>query len=294
MANWGDPALAPVRRLDARALVAALAADAGVRLEVLGPAPGGQVGAAYVRWPDGREGVLTCASPGSAGRLQRTDELLKLARLRGIPVPAYELIADLPDAVAIVQERLPGDQPDRADLPLVRAMVDLNERFAGLLADRPDVPAPELYLTKSGPGFCVHESLRVHSRRSQALLDWITEVGRQGPSTMSGDDLVHLDFHPENVLVRHNAISGIVDWDGIGRGDRHFGLVTLRFALVGGDPAAARWVDDRIDATLDDETLLLYQAHMSLRMVDWAIRHFTAADIERWLDFTEDLSRSWG
>ena len=28
-------------------------------------------------------------------------------------------------------------------------------------------------------------------------------------------------------------------------------------------------------------------AHMSLRMTDWAIRHFTPADVEHWLDLAE-------
>jgi aminoglycoside phosphotransferase (APT) family kinase protein len=280
-----------VRRLDVRGLVDGVAERAGVRLEVLGATSGGQVGAAYVRWPDGRQGVLTVGS----GDLKLTVEVLALARLRGIPVPAYELIVELPDGVAIVQQRLPGERPERADLRLVQAMVEINERFAGLLADRPDVPVPDLHLRTSGPGFCLHESLRAHSVRSQRLLDWILEVGREEPSVMAGDDLVHLDFHPDNLLVdATGGISGIVDWDGIGRGDRRFALVTLRYALIDAEPAVTRWLDDRIDRVLDEDLLRLYQAHMSLRMVDWAIRHFGAAELERWLDFAEEISLSWG
>jgi aminoglycoside phosphotransferase (APT) family kinase protein len=41
---------------------------------------------------------------------------------------------------------------------------------------------------------------------------------------------VHGDFHHENLLIRDGRITG-VDWDGAGRGDRRFDLVTLRFGL---------------------------------------------------------------
>jgi aminoglycoside phosphotransferase (APT) family kinase protein len=104
---------------------------------------------------------------------------------------------------------------------------------------------------------------------------------------------VHMDFHPGNVLVdRTGAVTGIVDWDGAGRGDHRFALVTLRFdlAVPGVDAqdrsarsAAARWLDNRIDDLFDDATLRAYWAHMGLRQVDWAIRHHGPDDVDRWL-----------
>ena len=42
---------------------------------------------------------------------------------------------------------------------------------------------------------------------------------------------MHLDFHPGNVLVDGGRVTGVVDWDGAGRGDRLFDLVTLRFEV---------------------------------------------------------------
>jgi aminoglycoside phosphotransferase (APT) family kinase protein len=105
---------------------------------------------------------------------------------------------------------------------------------------------------------------------------------------MVGDDLVHLDFHTGNVLTDAGRITGIVDWDGIGRGDRRFALVTLRFdahvRLPGADLA---WFDELLESTLDPAVLRLYWAHMALRQVDWSIRHHTPADTEHWLDFAE-------
>ncbi|WP_020579554.1 aminoglycoside phosphotransferase family protein [Actinopolymorpha alba] len=286
-----DPALAPVSKLDAETLVAAVNHHAGVKLTLLGSAPGGQVGAAYVRWEDGHDGVLTRGpnpSEQSLRHLQLTAEVLQLARAKGIPVPAYDLIARLPDALAIVQERLAGSIPRHVDRNLLEAMVAFNERFASLLTDRPDVPSPDMYLRRSGPGFCVHESLVRYDARTRRLLGWVRDVGHNTSRTMAGDDLVHLDFHPGNVLVDDaGEITGVIDWDGIGRGDRGFALVTLRFDLASraGDPATAGWLDDILDDLLDPDILRTYWAHMSLRMVDWSIRHYGPADVTHWLDF---------
>ncbi|MEQ4204683.1 aminoglycoside phosphotransferase family protein [Actinopolymorpha sp. B9G3] len=287
-----DAALAPVRRLEPDRLVALVNAHTDARLTLVGPAPGGQVGAAYVRWSDGREGVLTWLPDGPVGQVRRTAEILALARERGLPVPVYDLIAEVPGALAIVQERLPGAPPSHPDRALVEQLVELVEGFAGLLADRPDVERPDMWLRGSGPGFCLHRPLELHNVRTRRLLEWVRTVGASEPTTMTGDDLVHLDYHPGNVLVAGSmpagggAITGIVDWDGIGRGDRRFCLVTLRFAMMS-DPTLGRWLDGLLDDLLDPATLRLYWAHMSLRQVDWAIRHFSPGDVEDWLDLAE-------
>jgi aminoglycoside phosphotransferase (APT) family kinase protein len=290
-----DP-LAPVPRLDAADLLEQLRADTGADLELIGPLPDGQVGAALVRWPDGREGVLTHwgdATDDAWARIERTGDLLNLARDRGIPAPRYELVTLLPDRIAVVQERLPGELPTRVDLTLVQELVAIAGRGAELLRGRRDVPAVDLHLLRSGPGFCLHQTLAQYDDRTRRLLDLVRRIGTASPHRMAGDDLVHMDFHPGNVLVdRTGAVTGIVDWDGAGRGDHRFALVTLRFdlAVPGIDAqdrsarsAAARWLDNRIDDLFDEATLRAYWAHMGLRQVDWAIRHHGPDDVDRWL-----------
>ncbi len=288
--------LAPVPRLDAEGLLAQLRTATGVHLDLVGPLPGGQVGAALVRRPDGREGVLTHrgdASDAAWARIERTGRLLELARSRGIPAPLHQLVARLPDRIAVVQERLPGTAPTVVDVHLVETMAGLAGRGAGLLRDRPDVPAVDLHLLRSGTGFCVHASLAQYDDRTRRLLALIRRIGAESPLTMPGDDLVHLDFTTGNVLVdRTGAVTGVVDWDGVGRGDHRFALVTLRFDLAAPAPdaagrsaraAAAGWLDARLDAVLDPPTLRMYWAHMGLRLVDWAIRHHGPDDVDRWL-----------
>jgi aminoglycoside phosphotransferase (APT) family kinase protein len=290
-----DP-LAPVPRLDAASLLEQLRTASGTGLELIGPLPGGEVGAALVRWPDGHDGVLTHwgdASSEAWAHAQRTAELLDVARHAGIPAPRYELVTRLPDRIAVVQERLPGEPPSRVDLAMVEHLVAIARRGADLLQDRPDVPAAELYLLRSGPGFCLHQPLARYDDRTRRLLDLIRRIGTASPHRMDGNDLVHTDFHPGNVLVdRTGAVTGVVDWDGVGRGDHRFALVTLRFdlAVPGVDAqdrsarsAAARWLDNRIDELIDPATLRAYWAHMGLRHVDWAIRHHGPDEVDRWL-----------
>jgi aminoglycoside phosphotransferase (APT) family kinase protein len=275
----------PVAKLDAEQLMAEVNGRTGAGLRYVGRAADGQVGAAFVRWPDGRDGVLTRGA-GSLEELRRTADVLEAARERGLPVPRYELLAEVPAGVGVVQERLPGRPPAEVDRPLLETMIALTEQFAGLAAD---LPVPSMYLLESGPGFCLHESLRRYDDRTRRLLDWVHQVGRDEPGGMSGDDLVHLDFHTGNVLIDDaGEISGIVDWDGIGRGDRRFALVTLRFDAYWRLPGQSLgWFDELLHAILEPELLRLFWAHMSLRQVDWAIRHHGVADVDRWLSFAE-------
>lgn len=266
-----------------------LHAQTGVRLTVEGPCPGGQVGAAYVRWPDGHRSVLkwrphTEVASVTAGPLAVVETL----RSAGYPAPATELVAQVDHAVVMVQELLPGATIDHLDHRGLDQALALNRMQTHRLADRPGIPVFELHLREDGSGFCLHEPLRRHNRRSAALERWIASVGDDHPGRLAGYDAVHHDFHPGNMLATGGSITGIVDWDAASRGDRRFDLVTLRFGVHGGhsEPGVA----ERLDAILDTfpaDVLRPAWAHMSLRMTDWAIRHFTPADVEHWLDLAE-------
>ena len=132
----------------------------------------------------------------------------------------------------------------------------------------------------------MHGPLAGYSARTARLLDWVHEVGASG-SVMIGDDLTHMDFHPGNVLVDAGRITGVIDWDGAARGDRHFDLVTLQFNLAGGaTPHLAARLNDRLN-TIDENRLHSYRAHMALRQVDWSIRHHDRSTVDHWLAVAE-------
>lgn len=198
----------PVQRLDAPRLVEQINAAYDLRLRYAGSASGGNVGAGYVTDPAGRRSVLTW-QPGSRAEPHRgIADLLDIARTRGVPAPRYEHVLQVGDAVALIQQLLPGAAPTQVTTPgLVDQLVELNRRLRGALSDSPLPPTP-LYLTESGPGFCIHETLAAFSDRTRRLLDWVREVGAASGTTMYGSDLVHLDYQPANVLVTGDAITG--------------------------------------------------------------------------------------
>lgn len=240
-----------VERLDAATMIHTLRASTGIQLELVGPCSGGQVGAAYVRWPDGHLAVLKWRADIGLADLQR-GPLAIVDVLRSIGYPA------------------------------------LNRLHAAALTGRPGIGPMKLYLTSDAAGFCLHEPLRQFSSRSAALKCWVRGIGAAYPDELAGDDVVHCDFHPANMLASDGIITGVIDWDGAARGDCRLDLVTLRFGVHGMkcDPEVIGKLDEILDCFPAD-VLLPAWAHMSLRMVDWAIRHFSAADVEHWLDLAE-------
>ncbi len=168
----------------------------------------------------------------------------------------------------------------------------------GLLVSGGYLHASDLYLTASGPGFCVHESLQRYSPRSRALLGWVRRVGAEDGSTATGTDLVHLDFHPGNVLVDGTGqVTGVIDWDAAGRGDGRLAYTTLLFDLEHG----RRFIDSYQELT--DEAVVrvkgrvndvevnrrrMFWVHMSLRQVDWSIRFHSRAQVDYYLEYALD------
>lgn len=266
-----DTRWAATPRLDPERLVRAFDEPPGVE----GAGPGGEVGAAYVRWPDDRRGVLTSTTAQGV-------RMAGLARAAGLPAPRVQAAAATDGGHVMVADVLPGRPPATVDRNLVDQMLALNRRMAGLLDGYDELPPPRLHLCASGPGFCRHEPLEGYDRRTRRLLARIREIGQER-DTADGDDLVHLDFHPGNVLVDNGRISGLVDWDGAGRGDGGLDLVTLRFDLALRAPALGAALEERIRADVPADRLRAYWAHMSLRLVDWAIRHHGSGDVDRWV-----------
>jgi aminoglycoside phosphotransferase (APT) family kinase protein len=108
---------------------------------------------------------------------------------------------------------------------------------------------------------------------------------------MHGWDLVHTDFNHTNILFDGDGtLTGVIDWDlSTARGDRHFGLVKLRYLLAweAPDPVVLARLDELLEDLIEPRTLLTYWAHWGLRLVDWTISHFKPSDVEEHLRLAE-------
>jgi aminoglycoside phosphotransferase (APT) family kinase protein len=130
-----------------------------------------------------------------------------------------------------------------------------------------------------------------YDRQTARLLAAIHEIGAAEPDYLDGTDLVHFDFHPENVLVDSaGRLSGVIDWDGANRSDGALDLFTLRFVLGRTAPELGHWVAGLLQETAAPEVLRVCWAHMSLRLIDWSIRELTMADVSAWVQVAADLT----
>jgi len=284
----------PVTRVDGDEVVRAILAGGGPRLTIREPMRQGAVGAFAVARDDGTEWILTVDPPRVPGdddtRFDDALELMELARAWGVPMPRYEAVIPLPDgSVAVLQERMPGVPVTETTAALVDHVVGLAELRRNLLTGtRFEGRGFDLFLTSSGPGFCHHEPLRVHSDATRALLSRIEAVGAEYGDVLTGADLVHLDYHLGNVLVDehdHDRVAAIVDWGGARAGDLAVDLALLRFDLSWRAPAIGLEVEQTLRNEIDGETFLRVWAHASLRLVDWAIRHHPR-DVDHWVSLS--------
>ena len=261
--------------VDDAALVAAINERIGAGLTVTGRAEHGRLGGAiYAEHPDGRPVVLT-RFVGSHADAQRVADIVNAAGARGLPVPRHELVVDLDGLVVFVQERLPTAVSRPLDPARIDALVEINDRFAGALSERPDVPTPP-WSHRDRPEH-YYDVLAGHGARSRGVLAQIRHVRSLGAPELAGTDLVHVDLSAANVLFDHRGrATAVIDWNlGAYRGDRLFALVQTRFDrewfLRAPEPdpdgvAAARHLDEILADRLAPDLLRRYWA-------DWLLHH---------------------
>lgn len=216
--------------------------------------------------------------------MRQTAGVLNDLRSRGLPVPAHQLVVELADGyVAVVQERLPGRHVDVLDSATTGAFLAMNDRFADLLRDHPQVPRPRAFPA----GYGVFErTVGQIGERGRRLLERLLEVDGGRPFRMAGDDLVHTDYTPGNVLFdAAGNVSGVVDWNaGAVRGDRHYALLAMRWgtSVRAGELSQ---IEARL-AQLSPATRLSYEAHWVVNQVhESVLKGFpperVSADVER-------------
>jgi hypothetical protein len=288
-----EPQWPRVSRIAGAQLVAEVRERTGLELELLGTLPGGQVGAALVRLPDGSTAVLSSWSRDTYDRFPVISRVVDRLREIGYPAPAYRRAVDCGDGAGVLQEFVEATWVGEVTVGLLRNLLDLNERQRRLF-DQPAGSLDDLYLSQDGPGFCLHAPLASYSAESAALLEWVHEVGRTAAADVfRGTDAVHTDFHPGNVLlVRGSAdrVAAVVDWTGAMVGDCGLDLVTLGFGCdsIPVAPGVPGLIRDHIRATVPPERLVAFTAHMTLRMVDWAIRHFPPPGPANWITIAQE------
>jgi Ser/Thr protein kinase RdoA (MazF antagonist) len=271
---------------------------AGLDIAAVIPVNGGESRSAF--WVKDRSGTVSVlkimldAGPEAVSHLRALSPVLARLRERGYPAPRFDAIGRAPGMVFWVQQRLPGsalergrERPDGTVLAqLLPELLRLNDAQAGLGTGAREWPGLlTRTLTAGGDGYCLHSTLQARPD-TRDLLGLVRRVGdRCGPVIPPGDDFVHYDFTPANLLSDGTAITGVIDINPpVLAGDRAFDLATLLFYLYDHD-GLRDLLRTRLLDLAGPGPARAYLAHMVLRQVDWSLRfHPTAVSTRRHLD----------
>jgi aminoglycoside phosphotransferase (APT) family kinase protein len=236
---------------------------------------------------DGRAFVLKRSR--TSARAAAVTEALRSA---GYPAPRYVRVE--PDWS--LQEELPGEPPPPwRPLPerVAARLIELSE----LQGATPLPPSCKLQLgswrrviagsiLSGARSYMSLATLRRHSDRSRELLDRCQAAARRfGESLRDGEEVVHWDFTPANVLVTGGEVTGVIDWEGVRAGDRLFDLVTLAFHAPG-----TLLLDAYLETRLEPGARSVYLAHLCIRQAEWSLRRQDAETGERMLAYALDVS----
>jgi hypothetical protein len=265
----------------------------GRDIRLLGRCGGGATGMAFdVDTPEGRR-VLKWQRAGYGVSFERVATALDRLRPTGYPLPGYEVLDIGEDLDVSLQEPLPGKIMDELSDDLRNELLALIELQAGHgVAGEVSWVDMLCSITLDGaPDWCRHESLVAHSDATRDLWEYVERVILTlDRTTVPSGDIVHMDFHHRNVLQSGDRVCGVIDWEGAECGDRRFDVMTLAYySGVAGWTSARRanWITD-VATEIGESAGRLYVSHLAVRTVDWAIRHETEPEVQRWLNWARE------
>ncbi len=284
----------------ARAAVAALEQATGTAYELRGRLAGGETGAHEIVSPDGERFVFKWETdPESQIARRRGIELTERLRVEARwPVPCQDVV-EHGGSLFVLQQFLPGTPVDELTHELVDQLFELHEQRLTVTVTDPGSAGPDELirtLVTGGRGYCLHAPLRAYDPRTARLVERIEAIGRSlDPDQLPGDDVVHWDWHPGNLLQAKGRLTAVIDTDFATTGDARFDLVTL--AATSWTVPCAPGVRDRLTHaafdTLTEQQHAAYGGHLLLRFLDWPIRRHRPDEIEFWLARVEDLLPAW-
>jgi len=263
--------------MDAEQVLAQVNAMRGTSYRIVGRFAQGESGAASrVADAEGNRYVLKCG-PGANAEVSAAHPGRTTARLRslGYPAPEYVAVGIVGETWYVLQTALAGDPiGNRVSLALLPQILHLNDLQRGQGDSIDGNPERIIRGVMEGyEGYCVINTLRTYSLESATMLDRLQRLVTANASECpQRNDVVHWDFHTNNVLIENDRISGVIDWEGACSGDATFDLATMLFYTW-------RFADFRealLRAILERTTrgaLAVYLAHMIVRQLDWSMRH---------------------
>jgi aminoglycoside phosphotransferase (APT) family kinase protein len=237
-------------------------------------APGGEVGAFFVRDSRGRTLVLKVASGKQrASRWERGVTIARRLRTVGYPAPEYVGVGASGELVWSLQERLAGETPHVLRRAHAARLLELAALHVDAAADLQPIGSEEPRLALSLEGL----SQLQRDERTATIAAQVDRVLRRSATVrLRSSDACHGDYHHRNLLTEGDVLTGVFDWEGASCGDWRFDVATLAFWCT----AAAHQVDDeatkmarrRAEEICDPEVLAYFTAALTARMLSFSLR----------------------
>jgi hypothetical protein len=217
------------------------------------------------------------------------------ARLRslGYPAPEYVAVGIAGETWYVLQTAMRGDPiGNRVSLAILPQLLHLNDLQRGQGESVNDEPDRIIRGVMEGYAeFCIIETLRTYSAESATMLESLQRlVDANARDCPRRNDIVHFDFHTNNILMEDGHISGVIDWEGSVSGDCAFDLATLLFYTW----SYADFRDALMGTLLERTTrgaAAVYLAHMIVRQLDWSMRHHSREMVDNFMRVVRDILR---
>jgi hypothetical protein len=225
---------------------------------------------------------------GAGGEFRAESAARSTSRLRGLgyPAPEYTAFGSIDETSYVLQRAMRGEPiGNRVSLALLPQLLHLNDLQRGQGESINDEPDRIIRGVMEGyADFCRIDTLRTYSAESAAILDALHRiVAAHASDCPKRNDIVHFDFHTNNVLIEDGRVTGVIDWEGSASGDCAFDLATMLFYTW----PFEEFRDALWRALLDRTTrsaVAVYLAHMIVRQLDWSMRHHDDATVGRYLN----------
>ncbi len=231
-------------------------------------------GAFRVLSPSGTPAVLkTNLNPRWVKQVQRAQSAAERLRQLGYPAPNYIAVGATDAGTYSLQSELPGEPvetPSADQIKAVLALIELQKDHAIPELDGQDWSWYVKDMLFSGDSNHTH-SLAQYSRETADLAFEIKGLiaGLQN-EPLRTTDIVHGDFVLAQVLFSGPNVSGVVDWDQVGHGDRTTDLVALWMSAID-QPAANDLILAHMRSIATPAVIKLCAAHKMLLTIGWHI-----------------------
>jgi hypothetical protein len=267
------------------ALVDAINGNHGTRYELLGKMERGVNGAWLLKSDGGVKHILKLVAPtDTTAHIKLTACCAEIVNGPDSRCPKYEQIGFTPDlGTWYIQEFLPGIPAPWPSLELVSQLIELNRRQEGRSLGEGynwSQTVREVLYADSRKWL---QRIAAHSLEGAALVHRVRSMLAAFCDFAASDrDVVHGDFQHYNALVAHDSeqLTGYVDWDGAGFGDRAFDLARLLYDVYVGELECGYVIDPQTVAQLKTEIvkvsgragLCVYMAYWILQVADFGVQ----------------------